>query len=250
MIWLSRHLTPMPTRRRSASLGSAVGLAAILVLVVGAAPVAGFSSSVGQTLLKSKCTSSISWRGGDPGTSMYYPYSYDPHGTVYWCYYKYQLSSAGPDGDYYGVDVVSYWTEAGSPFSYEQAVMRQYATSTSATKDLVYASTPPKTSSKDCSSLFTITISFAIFSVSTTPAWCSGYTVSRVSSSTNGATWQANQAGKIRKVETTYLQKVAHGENPFFFVGFQIPEYIYTAQSVGDPWKITAAWDYVSYSNL
>lgn len=230
----------------------ALALATMLVATLSTTTY-GFSTSVAQTLLKSRCDGKITlihWRGGNPGTTTTYPYGNEPNGTVVVCYYKYRLASAGPDGDYYGIEVVSTWSPAASLFPFDQATMRQYGISNTDSKDQVYDSTPSFTSSRSCTSPFTVSVNVGPFSVSTTPELCSGHTVTVINPGSTGATWQCTQAAYLRIVDTGFVQKVRHGVVPQFWVSFQIPYYIYTHQPIGDPWKITPDWIYYNYSGI
>lgn len=242
-------------RGRKVRLWLSLGLALGLLATLGGTSVYGFTTSVSQTLLKSKCVQSpaIKWRGGSTGTTTIYPYTAEPHGTVTICYYKYQLSSKGADGDYYGVELQSTWTPAGSDFPYDPAYMSQYISSDTASKDQVYASTPTFTSSHSCSTGFSVGINIGIFSISTTPKVCSGYKVNAISSGISaslGHTWTMTQVNYVRHIDLGFVQKVKHGVVPTYKVGFQIPFYIYKAQTVGDPWKITPDWVYYNYTGI
>jgi hypothetical protein len=196
-------------------------------LLVAAIPAAGIYSSVPATILKSVCSSRstpMTWRGGE----NHWNTSDLPHGTVVVCYTKYRLQDQDATGDYYAIEVSSEYTlSAATVYPSDPAVASQYAISDTASKDDRYGWTRAYTSSRSCTSPFTVGLNVAIFSISTTPEACSSYSVYVLNPGTRGATWQTTYAGEMRDIETTFVQKVPNGVVPTYSIQFRIPYYIY-----------------------
>jgi hypothetical protein len=225
----------------------------MLLITIGGTSASAFSTSVSQTLLKSKCvgkTTPIYWRGGYPQTTNFSPTVHEPHGTVVLCYYKYQLASKGTDGDYYGIEVVSSWTHEPVDFDWDPAYLSQYATSDTASKDQVYDSTPTYTSNHSCATAVSVGLSLGMFSVSTPIVVCSGTKITATNPWSQGSTWTCGYANSVTKVDTGFVQKVKHGVVPTFKVGFTVPYYIYYTYPGGGLWKITSSYNYYNYTGI
>ncbi len=231
---------------------------AVLLAAAAAVPVsATFWSQVPAHLLKSACVGrdsngnpTITWRGGHVGDDygkFWNPANYAPHGKMYFCYYVYRLGDKTADGDVYAVDLRSVWNESGV-WDSESAIGAQYVSSNTATKDSIWDSTPTFTSNNSCTTPVTIRLSASIFSVSTQYSVCSGETIT-VTRGSKVATWNIPRAAKVRSVETSYYQKVAHNARPTFTIWFEVPYYNYktTYDAYGDPWWSVTSRAWKSY---
>jgi hypothetical protein len=233
------------TRQRG-FIGAVVAL--LLLGSVGWSSVSAFSSSVPATILRSACqgrSTLIHWRGGDNNWNTYQL----PHGTVVVCYTKYRLGDSDPTGDYYAMEISSEWTLNSQTFyPNDDAVTTQYAISNTGSIDDRYGWTKSFTSSRSCTSPFSVGLNLAIFSITTSPSVCSGYGVSVINPGSTGATWKAGFAGEMREIETTFVQKVPNGTVPKFSLQFRIPYYIYTYKS--GMYYVTPDWDYYPFTGI
>jgi hypothetical protein len=244
---VSRH-------RSRRAVGLVAVMSALLLALVTATPAlaATFWANVPAYPIASKCVGrdnygnpTISWRGGDPVHTVFYPYNNEPHGKMYLCYYTYRLGTKTADGDYYAVDLKTVW-QGQAFFTNHQATAIQYVESNRSSKDQIFDSTPTYTSNVSCTAPVSVGISAGYISVSTEFQVCSGTTVSAVGWSMGGD-WSTNSALNVRTIETSFFQKVAHGLVPTFTIEFAVPYYTY--QQVGtQEWSITRAWHWYDYS--
>ena len=211
--------------RRSALGRTAVSVTVACAAVAAATPASATPSySLAASIVGSGCTSQTSrigwWGSNESQVTM----AYQPKGDVYVCWIKYRLNDSDPNGDYYSMVATSNWRHTAGQASYT-ASHNQSIRSSVAAKDNVYGSTPSFTSSRDCSSAFTVSYGVGPVSVSTTPSLCSSHTVTRGSQSSSNAFWSSSRAGRVRVVETSLTQKVPQGVVPRYDVSFAIPQY-------------------------
>jgi hypothetical protein len=246
-----------PGAHRVPRIFTSMALASALIVAFAVPVNASFSSNVTAYPILSRCIGRspagdpmISWRGGEGFYAYYWdPRVTGPRGEMYFCYYTYRLGTKTADGDYYAVDLKTVWRVNSSTWDWMPAVMKQSVSSNKSSKDSVYDWTPTKTSSSGCSTSVSVGFGVGPISISTSMAMCSGETTSLYSHSSTGATWRASYAGRIRTVETSFVQKVAHGSVPTFTIKFVVPYYTYTPSSaLGIYWVITPKWDTYTYT--
>jgi hypothetical protein len=238
-------------------------MAFALALALGISPVsaAAWPGDLQPHQIVSKCVGknnytgqpTIAWRGGDPGVQMgaMDPNVVDPHGKMYLCYYTYRLGDKGPDGDWYGVRLFTYWDAADVALSDARAEARQTLQSTKGPIDGIFGWTASSTSTYDCTIPFNVGIAGGAYGVSigisTTMQFCKNVTVSLIASTGTDASWKTTKAGKLTQIETVYYEMVAHGTVPTFWINFRVPYYTYQYSAGSDTWNIAEAWTYYGY---
>lgn len=238
----------MISRRSRRPLRIAAFLVAPVLALLVALPASAADFSTGASIVASGCTSQSSplgYAGGYAYTGVF-PSSW-AKGTVYVCYTKQRLADSDPNGDYYAMTVTSNWTYSSGGRNYP-ARTYQYVASNTVSKDNVYGAPGTMTSSTGCNTAFSVSWGLGPFTARVTPAFCSGYTVSRSAYTAQRANYTSSTAGELTKVETTYSQKVANGTVPRFEAHVAVPRYSHYWN--GSQWQTTEQFYWVDWYNI
>ncbi|GAA4122857.1 hypothetical protein GCM10022415_27320 [Knoellia locipacati] len=226
----------------------ATGAVAVGLLVTTAPAASATLVSASASIVDRKCSSPLSWTGGEPQYTHIANYDTRPRGTVVVCYAVYKFSDVNKTYDWYAATVETRWNRTAGTRTHD-AEMGQYITSSKWAVDNDYGGTRTYTSNVDCSRQVDVGISAGIgvvgFSASTPIVACSGQTITRGALRGLSAGWYTPFAGSTPYVETAFEQKVTVGR-PTYTFSVEIPRYTYKPDS-NAIYRRTATTAWVTY---
>lgn len=233
----------MPSIRRNLLIATVAAATSGSLLCANPQPASAASASVSLSIVSSHCSGWASWRGSSYSTVVQAAWV---HGTVKHCVTKYKMADSDKSADYYLIELSSEYkvtrenSLAGMPN--QKAIAEQETTSSKKASGTVYSGTKTFTSSKSCTSSFSVSAGIGPFSFSVSPSLCSGYTVKRTDLGAYGAGWKADYAGEAPSMETAYAMKVAEGTKPVFTSKFHRPYYTIKWNDLRTSYTVTPAW--------
>jgi hypothetical protein len=167
------------------------------------------------------------WWGGQTGTVYGDLYVHQkPYGTTTEQWTKFECTNnQDPTADYWGITVETTWQFVGGNEG-DPATMYQQIYSDTLALGGVRSSTDIWTSSTGCSTPISAGLNIGIFFIGGTLQACNSYGINRYNFNDNGAQWTSDNAGELRDISTTYVEKVPKGVVPRFDIQFGIPQYV------------------------
>lgn len=227
-----------------------LGTAAVVVglLFTTAPPASAALVTASASIVDRKCTTSLSWAGGEPQYTHIANVDSRPRGTVVVCYAVYKFSDVNKSYDWYAAGLETKWHRSAGSGSHD-AEMGQYISSSKWAVDNDFGATRTYKSAVSCDRPVNVGMSAGVgilsFSASTPIQACSGQTITRGALRGLSAGWYTPFVGNTPYVETAFEQKVTAGR-PSYTFSVEIPRYTYARDSAGI-YRRTATTAWVTY---